>query len=56
LQYIVEHNLQDRCLIRIPLIPDYTSQADQQRDKEILEEMGFTRFDLFNYKIPKRHE
>ena len=56
LQYIVEHNLQDRCLIRIPLIPDYTTQADQQRDKEILEEMGFTRFDLFNYKIPKRHE
>ena len=29
LQYIVEHNLQDRCLIRIPLIPDYTTQADQ---------------------------
>ena len=56
LQYIVEHNLQDRCLIRIPLIPDYTTQADQQRDKKILEEMGFTRFDLFNYKIPKRHE
>ena len=27
-----------------------------ETDKEILEEMGFTRFDLFNYKIPKRHE
>ena len=56
LQYMVEHQLQDRCIIRIPAIPNFTTEADQQRDKLELEEMGFTHFDLFNYKIPKHHE
>lgn len=38
-------------LVRIPIIPNYTDQKMQQKTKEALEEIGITRFDLFEYKM-----
>lgn len=38
-------------LVRIPIIPNYVDQKMQQKTKEALNEIGITRFDLFEYKI-----
>ena len=53
LQYLVKQQVQERCVLRLPVIPDFTTAEDQQRDMAVLREMGFTRFDRFDYVIPK---
>ena len=40
----------DRITVRIPLIPDFNTEDDQQRSRQRLEEMGVRNFDLFTYK------
>lgn len=40
----------DRILVRIPLIPDFNTEEDQQKSKEVLQKMGITKFDIFTYK------
>lgn len=40
----------DRITVRIPLIPDFNTEDDQQRSRRRLEEMGIRNFDLFTYK------
>lgn len=40
----------DRITVRIPLIPDFNTEDDQQRSRQKLEEMGIRNFDLFTYK------
>lgn len=40
----------DKCLIRIPLIPDFNTDDDRERSIAALQQMGFTRFDKFEYK------
>ena len=40
----------DRITVRIPLIPDFNTEEDQQRSHCLLEEMGIQNFDLFTYK------
>lgn len=40
----------DRCLIRIPLIPEFNTDEDRERSITELKQMGFTRFDKFEYK------
>lgn len=37
--------------IRIPLIPNYNKEEDRQRSVRLLEEMGYKKFDLFDYVI-----
>ena len=39
--------------VRLPKIPGYNSDADRDRSEETLRRMGFTRFDRFDYVIPK---
>ena len=41
----------DRILVRVPLIPGYNSEADQQRDADHLRGLGFTHIDCFSYVI-----
>ncbi len=36
---------------RIPIIPNFTDEKKQLKTKEALEEIGITRFDLFEYEI-----
>lgn len=50
LKLIVCAGKEDRCLIRIPLIPGYNTDDDRARSIAGLEALGFTRFDKFEYK------
>lgn len=51
LKYIVDNNLQHKCIIRIPNIPDYTTKFDVEYSIKIIEEMGFKNIDTFDYVI-----
>jgi len=43
----------DRITVRVPLIPDFNTEADQLRSRRMLAELGIRNFDLFTYKIDK---
>ena len=49
LKLIVENNRQNDTIIRIPLIPQFNTPTDQEKSQQILQDMGFTKFDLFTY-------
>ena len=51
LERLVAEGLADRCIIRIPLIPDFNTDEDRENSVRQLQEMGFTRFDRFDYII-----
>lgn len=44
----------ERITVRIPLIPDFNTEADQQRSRAKLEAMGLQKFDLFSYKTDRK--
>lgn len=54
LRLIAEAGRQDDCLIRIPLIPDFNTDADRHASQAALQALGFNNFDLFTYKT-KQH-
>lgn len=54
LRLITETGRQSDCMIRLPLIPNYNTDADREASRKVLETLGFTRFDLFTYLI-RRH-
>ena len=41
----------ERIVVRLPLIPEFNTEADRQKSRDLLEKMGITQFDLFTYKI-----
>jgi pyruvate formate lyase activating enzyme len=41
----------ERIVIRMPLIPEFNTDEDRQKSKALLEEMGVTQFNFFNYII-----
>lgn len=43
----------ERIVLRLPLIPGYNTEADRQKSRELLSNMGITRFDLFTYRTDK---
>lgn len=53
LRLIADAGRQSDCVIRIPLIPDYNTDADRKKSRKALEVLGFDRFDLFTYQIRK---
>ncbi len=54
LRLIADSGRQNDCIIRIPLIPDFNTDADREASRAALEALGFTRFDLFTYQIRKQ--
>ncbi len=50
LRFLAENGVADKCLIRVPLIPEYNSENDRQNSITALEALGFNRFDIFEYK------
>ena len=54
LRLIAESGRQKDCIIRLPMIPNYNTDADREISCKALEDLGFTRFDLFTYQI-RRH-
>lgn len=53
LRIIADAGRQGDCMIRLPLIPDYNTEADRRKSLKALEALGFDRFDLFTYQIRK---
>ncbi len=53
LSLFLQKKMQDKVLIRIPLIPEFNDEFDRTNSIRYLKGMGFTKFDLFTYKIPK---
>ena len=53
LRMIADTGRQSDCIVRIPLIPGYNTDADRENSRKALEAIGFTRFDLFIYQIRK---
>lgn len=53
LRMIAEAGRQDDCIVRLPLIPDYNTDANRTVSRSELEALGFDRFDLFTYQIRK---
>ena len=41
-----------RIILRIPLIPQYNTEEDQQNSRLFFHQMGITQFDLFSYQLP----
>lgn len=53
LRLIADSGRQNDCIIRIPLIPEFNTDADRDASRATLEQLGFSRFDLFTYQIRK---
>jgi len=53
LRMIADTGRQSDCIVRIPLIPGYNTDADRYASRKALEALGFTRFDLFTYQLRK---
>lgn len=50
LKLIATGEMTDKCRIRIPLIPEYNTEDDRTLSISVLKQLGFTRFDKFEYK------
>ena len=46
----------ERILVRVPLIPDYNTEADQVSSAERLRSLGIRNLDLFSYTIRKNKD
>lgn len=53
LRLIADAGRQHGSIVRIPLIPNYNTEADREASRKALEALGFHRFDLFTYQIRK---
>lgn len=54
LRLIADSGRQNDCIVRIPLIPEFNTDADRDASRATLEQFSFTRFDLFTYQIRKQ--
>ncbi len=51
LQLICEKEMQDKCKIRIPQIPDFVDKEELEENIKIVNGMGFNNIDVFDYVI-----
>ena len=49
LLYLLERKNPEQILVRVPLIPEYNTEADQEASRKKLLEMGVKNLDLFKY-------
>ena len=49
LRYLLERTGPEHILVRVPLIPEYNTETDQEASRKILLEMGVKNLDLFKY-------
>ena len=50
LKFLANSRLQEHCIVRVPLIPEYNTADDCNRNIAQLKALGFTHFDRFNYR------
>ena len=51
LKWLAENGYAAKTLIRLPLIPYYNTEAAQEESRKQIENMGFRRFDKFEYIV-----
>ena len=51
LKYISKQNMQSKCLVRIPLIPNYNTEQNIKNSIEFIKNLGYKNIDIFKYKI-----
>jgi len=51
LKYIIDNGLKDKCTIKVPNIPEFTSKEDIDDSVEALKDMGFENIRVFDYII-----
>lgn len=49
LEFLARKSLQDRCIIRVPLIPGYNTECYIEKSIEYLGKLGFYNIDKFEY-------
>lgn len=49
--FLAGMGFQNKCRIRIPLIPDFNSQTDIERTEAFVRSFGFENIDIFDYVI-----
>ena len=49
LSWLASHDYCQKVTIRLPHIPDYNTEEDRQKSREVLQTMGFCDFDCFDY-------
>lgn len=54
LEFLAREGLQDKVLIRLPLIPGFVKEKARQNSTMPLRKMGYNNFDFFTYKIPSK--
>lgn len=54
LDCIADAGRQNDCLIRLPLIPEFNTEADRRASRDLLTALGYTRFDTFSYIVKHR--
>ena len=40
----------ERIIVRLPLIPEYNTEADREKSKSLLDKFGVKKYDFFTYK------
>lgn len=53
LRVLAAKGMQDKVLIRLPLIPNYNDEQIRQCSLQEIKDLGFDNFDLFTYKTPQ---
>lgn len=43
----------ERIVVRMPLIPEFNTDDDRQKSKTLLEDLGITQFNFFNYIVKR---
>lgn len=51
LEFIAKEEQQSKCKIRIPIIKGYNTEENVKISRKILEDMGFSEFDIFEYRV-----
>ena len=51
LKFLAEKGLAEKCVIRVPLIPDYNTLDDVSRSEAKVKALGFERIDQFEYDV-----
>lgn len=51
LEWLIQKKGPEHVIVRVPLIPDFNTEADCDRTAERLKAMGVTRIDRFTYRV-----
>lgn len=49
LRLLADAGRQNDCILRLPFIPDYNTDADREQSRAVLSALGYNNFDCFTY-------